>query len=343
MDDLISVVIPVYNVEKYLEKCLDSVVGQTYGNLEIILVDDGSTDNSGAICGRYAQKDSRVVVIHQKNKGVSAARNTGLKRAQGDFVVFCDSDDVVNPAYLQILMSGWQEGVLPIVQHTLEEGQMEEETGLDDKQIFCWAEEQGRKCFEHCLRNGWLQAPYCKLFARKIILDHKLTFDETMCVGEDFKFVLQYLQHCHQICWIQNSLYYYRDNPNSITKRMGESKIQSKEKIRAFLHEILEELPGEKTELMELAYCMELEDYYNVMLLIYAYNRECRSYHKKWKQDPVICKAMGTLAQSELSWKRKLFLEMDHWIVWELLALAKRAKDFSRGSGRQHDVKMVRL
>ena len=96
MDDktpLISIIIPVYKVEPYLERCLDSVVGQTYRNLEIILVDDGSPDRSGEICDEYAAHDGRIIVIHQENQGVSAARNAGLDIAKGDYILFVDSDD----------------------------------------------------------------------------------------------------------------------------------------------------------------------------------------------------------------------------------------------------------
>ncbi|MDR3314701.1 MAG: glycosyltransferase, partial [Oscillospiraceae bacterium] len=90
---LISVIVPVYNVEPYLPKCLDSIVSQTYANLEIILVDDGSTDASGSICDAYAAKDERVRVIHQANGGVAAARNAGLDAAVGEYIQFVDSDD----------------------------------------------------------------------------------------------------------------------------------------------------------------------------------------------------------------------------------------------------------
>ena len=90
---LISVIVPVYNVEKYLPECVESIISQTYGNLEIILVDDGSTDRSGKICDEFAEKDSRIVVIHQKNSGVSAARNRGLDVCKGDYISFVDSDD----------------------------------------------------------------------------------------------------------------------------------------------------------------------------------------------------------------------------------------------------------
>ena len=92
-EKLISIIVPVYNVEKYLEQCLDSIIGQTYKNLEIILVDDGSTDSSGAICDRYAEQDKRIRVIHRENGGVCAARNTALEAVTGDYIGFVDPDD----------------------------------------------------------------------------------------------------------------------------------------------------------------------------------------------------------------------------------------------------------
>lgn len=95
MTPLISVIIPVYNVEQYLRRCLDSVVAQTYQNLEIICVDDGSVDHSGKICDQYAARDARIKVIHQENQGLSAARNRGLDAAEGEYIAFVDSDDYI--------------------------------------------------------------------------------------------------------------------------------------------------------------------------------------------------------------------------------------------------------
>ena len=92
-DEKISVIVPVYNIEKYLRKCIDSILSQTYENIEVILVDDGSTDNCGAICDEYAKIDPRIIVIHKKNAGVSAARNTGIMQCIGEYVFFVDSDD----------------------------------------------------------------------------------------------------------------------------------------------------------------------------------------------------------------------------------------------------------
>lgn len=103
-EEQISVVIPVYNVEDYLRPCLDSVIGQTYENLQIILVDDGSTDHSGQICDVYQKKDSRIVVIHQENGGLSEARNRGIDIARGRYITFIDSDDVVDTTYCQEML-----------------------------------------------------------------------------------------------------------------------------------------------------------------------------------------------------------------------------------------------
>ena len=101
MEELISVVVPIYNVEKYLQKCIDSILAQTYRHLEIILVDDGSPDNCGAICDNYAQEDGRVLVIHKKNGGLSSARNAGLEIAKGELIVFIDSDDWIDANYIE--------------------------------------------------------------------------------------------------------------------------------------------------------------------------------------------------------------------------------------------------
>ena len=100
---MISVIIPVYNVEDYLAECIDSVLGQSYTDYEIILVDDGATDSSGRMCDEYARKDSRIRVIHQENGGLSAARNTGLRAAWGKYIYFLDSDDYIAPSALEHL------------------------------------------------------------------------------------------------------------------------------------------------------------------------------------------------------------------------------------------------
>ena len=104
-DSLVSVIIPVYNVEKYLSQCLESVINQTYKNLEIVVIDDGSTDNSGQICDSFGKADSRIVVIHSENRGVSVARNIGIQNAHGEFISFVDSDDFLDEDFYEYLVS----------------------------------------------------------------------------------------------------------------------------------------------------------------------------------------------------------------------------------------------
>ena len=101
--ELISIIVPVYKAEKYLSECIDSIISQTYENFELILIDDGSPDNSGKICDEYAEKDKRIKVIHKENAGVSSARNIGLDNASGEYIAFIDSDDFVDKQYLEKL------------------------------------------------------------------------------------------------------------------------------------------------------------------------------------------------------------------------------------------------
>ncbi|MEJ8741116.1 glycosyltransferase family 2 protein [Phocaeicola sp. HCN-6420] len=107
---MISVIVPIYNVEEYLPACIESIINQTYKDLEILLIDDGSTDNSGKICDEYAKQDGRCIVIHQQNKGLSGARNTGLDHATGEYISFIDGDDYIHPQMLEILYEALQKG-----------------------------------------------------------------------------------------------------------------------------------------------------------------------------------------------------------------------------------------
>lgn len=112
---LISIIVPVYNVENYIDKCLQSILNQSYENLEVLLIDDGSVDHSGEICDDYARMDKRIRVFHQINKGVSSARNKGLELSAGKYIVFIDADDYVKPDYLEILYGDMEEYQVDIV------------------------------------------------------------------------------------------------------------------------------------------------------------------------------------------------------------------------------------
>lgn len=202
----ISVIIPVYNTAPYLERCLDSVLQSTYRNLEIICVNDGSTDESLSILERYQALDDRVVVIDQNNSGVSAARNNGLAHAAGEYVSFVDSDDWVHPLYFGYLLCAIENadishcGMIRVNNDDLEK-EVQQITPIrildTDKMNF-------GEVAEHC---------WGKLFRKEIV--EKLKFEESISFGEDKLFTALALQTGKKIAVIDNVLYYYYNNPNS--------------------------------------------------------------------------------------------------------------------------------
>ncbi len=190
----ISVIVPVFKVEPYLSRAIDSILRQSVQDFELILVDDGSPDNCGAICDEYAAQDARVRVIHQENRGVSAARNRGLDVATGKYIVFVDSDDWVECDYLKDLLISDADFV---------------------GQAFSVYDESGHFLKKYCgtaqryanspdtrltlLRKGSLGYPFSKRFVRKIIKDHGVCFNESINHTEDTLFILDYLQYARTI------------------------------------------------------------------------------------------------------------------------------------------------
>lgn len=210
----ISVIIPVYRVEAYLEKCILSVSAQSYPELEIILVDDGSPDNCGAICDRYALQDTRIRVIHQKNRGLSGARNAGLDEASGSYILFVDSDDFIHPDMIRVLYENMREtkadisvcGFLPV---------------KDGEEVnFNTQEEQERKVFEgeevmHCLqyRNLLTVVAWNKLYKRSLF--EQLRYPERK-IHEDEFLIHRLLDMCDRIVFTDRKLYYYLQRGGSI-------------------------------------------------------------------------------------------------------------------------------
>lgn len=194
MDNLISIIIPIYNTEKYLEKCVESVRGQSYQNLEIILVDDGSTDNSGKLADDFAAKDKRIKVIHQKNAGQSAARNAGIRQAKGDFVSFVDSDDEIAPDFIKELLAVYNNhtvlSVCGINYRNLKR------QVADDVYINPLRNKKSHESFRAYILyllavDGRMYSSVNKLYRTKFV--KSLKFDEKLNFAEDTKFVLDYL------------------------------------------------------------------------------------------------------------------------------------------------------
>lgn len=163
-DALISIVVPVYGTEAYLPQCVESLLAQTHSHLELILIDDGSPDHSGALCDRYGEQDQRVLVIHQENQGVSTARNAGVKAAHGQYIAFVDSDDWVGPDYLAALLQA------------AEQSEADAVVEVSGAQTDVWTGPEALR--QLCYQKQFDTAPWGKLFRAELV--QKTPFPEGM-------------------------------------------------------------------------------------------------------------------------------------------------------------------
>ena len=218
MSELISVIIPVYNVEKYLKKCVDSVLCQTYENLEIILVDDGSPDGCGAICDEYAKQDGRVVVIHKENGGLSSARNAGLDVMTGEYVAFLDSDDWVEPNMYGTLLAN-----LKRFQSDISVGgvadDLETSEGTHTTHTSQYGEEPFAENKVDAMRRFFsgAYAAWDKLYRASLFCGIRFPEGE---INEDEAIALYLFEKCDAVCYTNEVLYHYlkRENrKNTIT------------------------------------------------------------------------------------------------------------------------------
>ena len=217
MRDKISVIIPVYKVERYLDKCIESVVNQTHKNLEIILVDDGSPDNSPAICDEWAKKDSRIKVIHKENGGVSSARNLGIDEATGEYVCFVDSDDWVEPDYAESLLFRLkQDGTDCAVCNFYICGERKKGFNKIDDAVINFKSFSGEKV---TFFSSWIFNPTCnKMYKTKILKQNSIRFREDIHFGEDQIFFSEVLLVCHSASVVSKALYNYNIAASVATK-----------------------------------------------------------------------------------------------------------------------------
>ena len=214
MDKLLSVIVPVYNVSEYLDRCVESIINQTYRDIEIILVDDGSSDGCLKLCDQWARKDKRIVVVHKVNGGLSSARNAGLDIAQGAFVGFIDPDDYVDKEMYGRMMGYFADREVGIV-----------ECGVVEKFD---AEEEHRIHFSHGIKDtddaikhlltwdGQVRSFVWNKVYRKSVID-QLRFLDELRYGEDTPFVFRALLNCKKFIQVDRELYYYVHRNNSLT------------------------------------------------------------------------------------------------------------------------------
>lgn len=242
---LISVIVPVYNVERVLHFCIDSIIAQSYKDFELILVNDGSADNSGEICDQYAERDKRISVIHKENGGVSSARNVGIKKSKGEYICFIDADDYVEQSYLMDLIQYKEENPkfdniwcgFQTVDNYVNANTLQKNVYNSKEQKSVVSKNQIMDLHEKWLDSG----PVCKLYSRKLIIDNQLSFIETLSLGEDLSFNFQYLDITDSdILLINKCLYnYYYVNSSSLSSKFYDNLFEIYKKINNTMYNCL--------------------------------------------------------------------------------------------------------
>lgn len=242
-EKVISIIIPVYNSEKSIVRCIESIQRQTYPSLEILIINDGSTDKSVEICEKYAKEDSRICIISQKNKGVSAARNTGITKAIGTYIQFIDSDDYISESCCERLIDtitskNTDMVICGCIEHR----------GIDTKAIYFkdkayQPKQEMKHDFGEIYRSNLLNIPWNKLFIREKI---KEGFHETLSLGEDLMFNLAYLRECNSVALISDRLYHYMIEEVSLSKKFRTDYMEISLRLHQEVNQFCRENFGEE-------------------------------------------------------------------------------------------------
>ncbi len=276
--ELISVVVPVYKVEKYLCQCLDSVRAQTYRNLEVIMVDDGSPDNCGVICEKYAEKYSNFKVVHKKNMGLGMARNTGLEYVTGEYVMFLDSDDYIDADLIEKL---YEQITIHNVDVCRSGSRSVNDSGeITSKDSFPDEVFLGKAAATEFLprligsapdkKDGLGRAVWATLYKTSHIIRNNITFpSERDLISEDIIFNVAYMQYADGACVISDIGYNYRVNNDSLTRKYRPDRFKDIIKFHVFL----------KQSLMDLDYPMSV--LYRADRTLYVNVKGCIRQEKK--------------------------------------------------------------
>ena len=256
MAPTVSIIVPVYNAEKTIGRCIDSILGQQYTDFELLLVDDGSKDGSGAICDSYALADSRVQVIHKENTGVSDTRNIGISRAAGVYLQFLDSDDWITPDATKLLVETARDHDCDLVisdfyrvvgERVSRKGDIDEDRVLTREEYAAHMMEQPADFYYGVLWN--------KLYRRDIVESHRLRMDPELSWCEDFMFNLEYIRHAQRFYALQVPIYYYVKTKGSLASqslsisKTIRMKLMLFEYYNQFYKSVLDEEEYEKSRL----------------------------------------------------------------------------------------------
>lgn len=263
---MVSVIIPIYNVEKYLAECIESVCNQTYKDIEIILIDDGSTDGSYGICEVYKEKDSRIVVIHKQNGGHTSARKAGIIAAKGKFVACVDADDRIEPEYLEQLVAEQERNGAQMVAtgyYYEIDGKSQRVMNVFQSGVYDNGELLPKALYAgQFFEYGILPHMWNKLFEREMLLNIQMCIDERILIGEDAAVVYSALLECGRICVSDACGYHHVKRPASITQTVCANEIERIEILLSYLENVFA-----KRNVLHIM-SQQLEQYKKYLLLL---------------------------------------------------------------------------
>lgn len=233
MSEKISIVVPIYNSACTLERCLNSLVSQTFANISIILVDDGSVDSSSEICDKYSLIDNRIIVIHKKNEGVSSSRNLGLQKCETKYIMFVDSDDYVEKTICEKLYNSFKSNdsisasCCGCFRKIYKNGKLHSSSQLIPKSKGIFSFNDFKNQFPYLYKSSFVNTVWCKLYDVDLINKINLRFREDISIGEDLLFNLGYLHCSYKMSFVNEALYHYNNysDSHSLTHEFDEKKV----------------------------------------------------------------------------------------------------------------------
>ena len=322
MQEKISIIVPVYNVEAYLERCVESILKQTYTNFELLLINDGSTDKSGELCDQLVSKNGNIKVFHLKNAGVSNARNVGIQNSTGEWITFVDSDDFITNDYLETLISAVDGddsiGFSIARLHHIKNGQITELpvfSGKEEK----WSTEQTMRELLTTSKTSFF--PVAKLFRREIISD--FTFNTDYHLAEDALFLTEVLlkTKCTSI-FIDKPIYYYDHRQGSATTSVNTHVFDTIEVYKIIVSEVFQIFPQLKTELVNRECWSYITVYDKIIFTDSTEYQDEKTQLRKW----IVSHTSQILSDPYFTSFRKiaiLSLRISPWIYRQIVGLNK--------------------
>lgn len=254
----ISIIVPIYKVENYLERCINSILNQTFKDYELLLIDDGSPDNCANICDKFSKIDSRIKVIHQQNHGVAYTRNVGISLAKGEYVTFVDSDDYVDKDFLSELYNKAEQQKLDFVYCNYFRCKSNKQEEITEKE--CHAPMEAINASLEGTLDGYL---WLKLIRNSILKENCITFEENINLWEDIIFTIKVLFSCKSVGYVNKCLYYYNtDNQNSYCNKNYQNRNKDLLNAENYIEEFLK-----NNNYCEIEYIYKLQ--IKVVLLIF--------------------------------------------------------------------------